>query len=122
MSVKKKGGVDRMFVKVLHMIQDFIVKPLVHIANISFIKGIFPDFFKRGRKNSTEIKPLFKNGDKNEVNNYCPISLISNLAKIFKKLISARLKEFLKTSSIYYQLINLAFVSLLTDDVLADIT
>ena len=41
-------------------------------------QSIFPDDWKCGR-----LAPLFKAGDRNDVNNYRPISVISVVAKVF---------------------------------------
>ena len=46
--------------------------------------------------------PVFKKGDKLEVNNYRPISLISNISKIIEKLIHRRLNSFLEQNNIFY--------------------
>jgi len=35
----------------------YFIKPLVHLYNVSFQTGIFPDVMKKAK-----IKPLFKNG------------------------------------------------------------
>lgn len=51
-------------------------------------KGIFP----RGLKVAT-TKLLYKNGNKLDVKNYRPISPISNIAKIFEKLIKTKVNE-----------------------------
>ena len=45
--------------------------------------------------------PVFKMGDKLEVNNYRPISLISNITKIIEKLIHRRLNSFLEQNNIF---------------------
>ena len=45
-------------------------------------QGIFPDDWKCGR-----VAPLFKAGDRNDVNNYRPISVISVVAKMFERII-----------------------------------
>ena len=42
--------------------------------------AIWPDALK-----SAEVIPIYKAGSKNEMTNYRPISLISNIAKIKKK-------------------------------------
>jgi hypothetical protein len=42
------------------------------------------------------IKPLFKNGDKTCINNYRPISMLSNFFKIFEKIVKNRLIIFLE--------------------------
>ena len=46
--------------------------------------------------------PGFKKGDKLEVNNYRPISLISNISKVMEKLIHRRLNSFLEQNNIFY--------------------
>ena len=52
-------------------------------------KGIWPNELKKA-----EITPIHKAKDKHSPNNYRPISLISNIAKIFEKLIHLRLLSF----------------------------
>ena len=49
-----------------------------------------------------KVTPTFKKGDKLDVNNYRPISLISNISKIIEKLIHKRLNSFLEQSNIFY--------------------
>ena len=84
-------------------IPDFIVKtsaqyiaePLTHIFNSSFESGIFPNTFKEAI-----IKPLFKKGDRFNITNYRPISLLSSFAKILEKLFHKRLRNFLTHNNI----------------------
>ena len=54
-----------------------VVKPLVHIFNLSFSTGIFPSEMKIAK-----VIPLFKNGNKSDFYNYRPISLLSQFSKI----------------------------------------
>jgi hypothetical protein len=42
------------------------------------------------------VKPLFKKGDKKDIQNYRPISLLTSFSKIFEKLIYVRLSEHIK--------------------------
>ena len=60
-----------------------------------FETGIYPDHFKE-----TEIIPVHKTGEKNNTNNYRPIALISNLAKIIEKIMHHRLLSFLSKHNI----------------------
>ena len=46
--------------------------------------------------------PVFKKGNKLEVNNYRPISRISNISKVIEKLIHRRLNSFLEQNNIFY--------------------
>ena len=49
-----------------------ITKPLLHMCNLSFSTGIFPDEMKIAR-----VIPIFKN--KNEFKKYRPISILSQI-------------------------------------------
>ena len=42
-----------------------------------------------------KIVPVYKSGDKNDLNNYRPISILSSLSKIFEKIVYTRLIKFL---------------------------
>lgn len=75
-------GFDRMSIKLLKYVIDYIINPLVYIYNLSVQQGIFPDFLKLA-----VIKQIFKGGDNKQVKNFRPISLLSNFAKIFEKII-----------------------------------
>ena len=56
---------------------------------------IWPDALK-----SAEVIPIYKAGSKNEMTNYRPISLISNIAKIFEKIIHNRIINFISKHNI----------------------
>ena len=55
---------------------------LTELINLSFNQGKFPTVLK-----IASVTPTFKKGNKLDVNNYRPISLISNISKIIEKLI-----------------------------------
>ena len=71
--------------------------PLTELINLSFNQGKFPAVLK-----IASVTPTFKKGDKLDVNNYRPISLISNISKIIEKLIHKRLNSFLEHNDIFY--------------------
>ena len=58
-----------------------IVRPFVHICNVSFQTGVFPDKMKIAK-----VVPLFKSGEKNVFTNYRPISLLQQFSKMLEKL------------------------------------
>lgn len=86
---KKSPGYDGIRSETLIEIAEEIALPLNIAINKSFSTGIFPKSLKVGI-----IKPLHKGGETNEINNYRPVTLISNIAKIFEKVIKIRLTSF----------------------------
>ena len=65
------------------MIKCNIGVPLKKIINMSFEMGIYPTKLKIAK-----VNPIFKNkGDPLQFENYRPISLLSNINKIFEKLV-----------------------------------
>ena len=62
------------------------------IINTSIITGLFPKLWKH-----PYVVPVFKSGDKDEVGNYRPISLLSIISKILEKIVAVQLMSFLET-------------------------
>ena len=62
---------------------------ITFIINKSITSGIFPTIRKQAK-----VNPLFKNGAKDELNNYRPISILPTLSKIIEKWISMKLVIF----------------------------
>ena len=60
--------------------------PLSLLINLTFSEGKFPTILKIGK-----IYPIYKKGNKTEVTNYRPISLLSNISKIMEKMVHDRL-------------------------------
>lgn len=85
--------------KILKTVLAKISEILANIFNLSIQTGKFISSLK-----TTKVVPVYKNkGSPNDVNNYRPISLLSNIDKIFEKLIHARVVKFLDQNSIIYQ-------------------
>ncbi len=86
LKTKKAPGFDGFKAETLQKVAKEISNPLTHIINLCFNTGIFPDVLKTG-----VIIPLHKSGPKDDVNNFRPVSLISNLSKIVEKILKYRL-------------------------------
>ena len=91
----KATGSNSLNTKFLKKCAKELNEPLALLVNMSFSNGIFPESSKLAN-----IIPIHKKGDKTFVNNCRPISLISNIDKIMKKLIYQRLYFFLDHNNI----------------------
>ena len=98
MKTNKAIGPNSILTKILKINQHIIAKPLVHLINLSFSTGVFPDLLK-----IANIKPVLKKGDRQDYNNYRPISLISDLSKLNEKLAHERLYNFLEKYSLLFE-------------------
>jgi exonuclease III len=97
-SLKSKNsyGYDGISVKILKMSSLCIAAPLNYICNRSILSGLFPTRLKY-----SVIKPLFKKGDKKDIKNYRPISLLTSFSKIFEKVIYIRLNNHVINNNIF---------------------
>lgn len=86
----KSAGHDNISTELLKKISQYISSPLAYIMNLSIEQGYFPDRLKLSL-----IKPLHKKGSKTNIDNYRPIALTPIISKIFEKVMSKRLLEFL---------------------------
>ena len=70
---------------------------MLHVFNLSIVKGIFPDDLKIAR-----VTPVFKGGDKKDLGNYRPISVLPCFSKILEKIMYNRLYNHLMKNNIFY--------------------
>ena len=76
-----------------------MARPLHLIFNKSLSLGTFPDFWK-----TSFIVPIHKSGNRANIQNYRPVSIISTIPKIFEKIITGHLSPLFKNSIINQQL------------------
>lgn len=84
-------GWDNIPTKFLKLAKKEIVPVIAHMANLCFRHGTFPSYLKRA-----VITPVYKGGDRDDVNNYRPISVLSSISKIVEKLMNKRLLSYLE--------------------------
>lgn len=94
---KKSSGQSSIPYNVLSLIKNEIACPLSKIINLSFTLGVFPTQLKL-----TKVIPIHKKESKLDCTNYRPISLLSNIDKLFEKLIHDRLYKFLNKNKVLY--------------------
>lgn len=85
----KSGGFDGLHAFTIKLAAPYITQPLTHIVNNIIAQGKCPWQFK-----TSVVCPVYKSGAKNSVDNYRPIALISNLAKVFEMILYTRLFNF----------------------------
>lgn len=85
----KAGGNDDIHAFTIELAVPFITPIMAYVINNAIVGGEFPQQFK-----SADVCPDHPDGPKSLVNNYQPIALISNLAKVFEKIIFSRLYNF----------------------------
>lgn len=89
------GGTDGLGSDIFKKNIDALKVPLTYIVNLSLKNGVFPNKCKEGK-----VLPLFKGGDRNEIKNYRPISILNTLSKIIEKIVKNRLTKFLDMNEI----------------------
>ena len=97
MPVSKSSGPNSIPTKILKVVSTEISSPLASLVNLSFETGKFPTSLK-----SSKVIPVFKKGSPLDPSNYRPISLLSNIDKIFEKLMFSRVSSFLETNRVIY--------------------
>ena len=85
----KKTPINKLRVKVFKDNKDMLCIPICVIFNSMIDKGIYPDILK-----NSCVTPIFKSGNKENVENYRPISSLSCLNSIFEKLLHSRITSF----------------------------
>lgn len=89
------AGPDGMSVTLLKKCHKYIITPLTHIINTSFLTGKLPKQWKE-----SVTTPIYKSGNRQDTTNYRPISVISNFAKLFEQCVKKRLICFLEKHNI----------------------
>ena len=99
LNISKASGPNGVPTKILQMISNEVSTPLGKIINISITTGCHPEKLKL-----VNAIPIFKKGSRLMVSNYRPISLLSNLNKIFEKIIYKRIYNFIEIDECLYPL------------------
>ena len=79
---KKATGLDMIPSQLLKMAASIVTPSLTAIFTKSIITGIYPTEWKMAR-----VTPVFKKGEKSDLNNYRPISVIPVVSKVFEKIV-----------------------------------
>ena len=91
LKTSKSPGPDKIPIKILKDAVEIVSGPLTKIFNRSLDTGVFPDLWKLAR-----VAPIFKAGQKSELTNYRPISVVSILSRLLEKMAHDQLFSHMK--------------------------
>ena len=95
LKAKDSFGFDEVSSKLLKICAGYISSPLTYICNKAISTGIFPDCLKY-----SIIKPMYKKGDRSDLANYRPISMLTSFSKVLEKALCKRLMEHIDNNNI----------------------
>ena len=100
MDIKKATGLDSIGPRLLKIAPNVLTPSItyVYIINRSIESGVFPCIWKNAK-----VNPIFKSGDKYNVNNYRPISILPTLSKIIEKWIEKNLMLYLDKHTLLHK-------------------
>ena len=97
-NVSKPTQLDNLGPRIINISANIIAPSLVHIVNKSIISGSFPSMWKEAK-----VKPLFKLGDKDDINDYGPISFIPTISKLFEKCVDFHFSMFFNNFNLLHK-------------------
>ena len=84
----RENDIDNKLIKLCNTV---ISPSLCNIFNSCIQLEIFPNSLK-----IAEVVPVFKKGDSNSLTNYRPISILSQISKIFEKILFNKINDYLE--------------------------
>jgi hypothetical protein len=95
LSPKKSQDMNGVFLFFIKKFINLLANPLAHVFTCSLKHGHVPNQLKIAK-----VVPIYKSGDRQSMDNYRPISLLSNYSKILEKIVAIRLTNFLDAQKI----------------------
>ena len=93
--VHKSSAIDNLSARVIKDSFEYLGKQLTHMFNCSLSSGLFPDSWKKAT-----VVPLQKGGDKSNVSNLRPVSLLPLPGKLLERLVHNRVSSYLNENDL----------------------
>ena len=103
-------GCDKIRIRTFKDNMDFFGITFLHIWNQSHLQGTFPAQLKRAK-----TVPVFKSGDRRELENYRTLSMLNSFSKFFEKLAYLQLYSYLTGKKKYSITLSNCFLLWLTN-------
>jgi retron-type reverse transcriptase len=91
----KSSGIDGFSVKLLKLAAPYVCHSIAYICNLSLRTSVYPTDWKLAK-----VTPIFKAGDKLDVGNYRPISVLPLISKIIERAVHNQLYSYLTSMNI----------------------
>ena len=92
----KATGIDDISNKILKDNFNILSRYLEETFNFSIKTGVFPDEFKAGK-----VIPIFKSGEKEDLNNYRPNSVLPTVVRVFERLLYNQVYKFFTENQLF---------------------
>lgn len=93
---KYSSGYDEIPMPVIKHASKYLIKPIAHVINSSFVTGIFPNKLK-----ISKIVTIFKKGNTNDPVNYRPLSILPAMSKIYERVMYVQFVKFLENNNLF---------------------
>ena len=98
LNAKKATQIDNIPIKIIKHNADIFSLVLHNIINKSLDFSIFPDKLKLA-----DVTPVHKKEDRNDKNNYRPVSILPSISKIFEKILYTQIYQHVEKKLSKYQ-------------------
>lgn len=88
-------GPDEISTKVVKSCKEELAENITKLINASLTQGKMPTVLKANR-----VVPIFKSGNKSDINNFRPISISSPMSKIIETFVNEQLTEYLSFANL----------------------
>jgi hypothetical protein len=91
-------GYDGICTKIVKRVAPLIASHMSYIINLCIEQGVFPEKLKLAI-----VRPLFKKGDKENMDNFRPIALLNVFSKIIEKVIYNSINQYFESNNLFAQ-------------------
>ena len=86
----KATGLDGLTARLLKYAAPVKAKPITYLVDLTISTGVIPSEWKDAR-----VTPIFKSGERNDENNYRPISVLPLVSKVMERAVQVQFLAFL---------------------------